>query len=212
MDEQKVLAKARAYRLAYKEWGDSITDGNNTEKSAKLTAKLMLTQHELLETATEEAMGEPPMEYPKYEEDEPIIYVNGTKAELGIVKKVCGDDEYFINYHTGDTAARTHARNLVKISNRYAFHIYRLDPDDNERKKIVGTTTVDKSFEKLLLDNCPEVKKKLEAFEIIKREPMVLSVVQGYETYDDFQDDEEPWLDYDCVSRDDFDLLKEELK
>lgn len=38
----------------------------------------------------------------------------------------------------------------------------------NEDPKIVGTT-VDKSFEKLLLDNCPEVKKKLEAFEIIKK-------------------------------------------
>lgn len=54
--------------------------------------------------------------------------------------------------------------------------------------------------------------KKLKAFEIIKREPNILSVVQGYETYDDFQDDEEPWLDYDCVSREGFDLLKEVLK
>lgn len=62
------------------------------------------------------------------------IYVNGTKAELGIVKKVCGDDEYFVNYHTGDTAARTHARHLVKVSNRYAYHIIRLDPNGNERK------------------------------------------------------------------------------
>lgn len=108
-------------------------------------------------------------EYPKYEVDEPVIYTNGTKVELGIVKKVCGDDEYFINYHTGDTAARTHARHLSKISNRYAYHIVRLDPDGNERKKIVGTTTVDKAFEKLLLDNCPEVKKKLKALEIIKK-------------------------------------------
>lgn len=54
--------------------------------------------------------------------------------------------------------------------------------------------------------------KKLKAFEIIKREPNILSVVQGYQTYDDFQDDEEPWLDYDCVSREGFDLLKEVLK
>lgn len=108
-------------------------------------------------------------EYPKYEVDEPVIYTNGTKVELGIVKKVCGDDEYFINYHTGDTAARTHARHLSKISNRYAYHIVRLDPDGNERKKIVGTTTMDEALEKTLLDNCPEVKKKLEAFEIIKK-------------------------------------------
>lgn len=39
----------------------------------------------------------------------------------------------------------------------------------NEDPKIVGTTTVDKALEKFLLDNCPEVKKKLKAFEIIKK-------------------------------------------
>ena len=107
-------------------------------------------------------------EYQKYEVDEPVIYTNGTKVELGIVKKVCGGDEYFVNYHTGDTAARTHASHLSKISNRYAYHIFRLDPDGKERKKIVGTTTVDKAFERFLLDTCPEVKKKLKAFEVIR--------------------------------------------
>lgn len=69
-----------------------------------------------------------------YTEGEPVIYQNGDRFELGIVKTVCGNDEYFINYHTGDTAARTHARHLHKISNAYAFHIIRLDPDDNERR------------------------------------------------------------------------------
>lgn len=39
----------------------------------------------------------------------------------------------------------------------------------NEDPKIVGTTTVSKAFEKLLLDNCPEAKKKIKAFEIIKK-------------------------------------------
>ena len=72
-------------------------------------------------------------EYQKYEVGEPVVYTNGDKVELGVVKKVCGDDEYFVNYHTGDTAARTHARHLSKISNQYAFHVARLDPDGNER-------------------------------------------------------------------------------
>lgn len=72
-------------------------------------------------------------EYPEYDVGEPVIYTNGTKVELGIVKRVCGGDEYFVNYHTGDTAARTHARHLSKISNRYAFEIKRLDPDGNVR-------------------------------------------------------------------------------
>lgn len=134
MNDQKVLEKARAYRLAYQAWLESITDKDNPEKAAKLTAEMMLANHDLLEAATEEAMEEPPMEYPKYEVDEPVIYVNGTKVELGIVKKDCGNDEYFINYHTGDTAARTHASHLVKVSNRYAYHIVRLDSDGNERE------------------------------------------------------------------------------
>ena len=77
---------------------------------------------------------EEPSTFPKYSEGEAVLYQNGDNFELGIVKRVCGCDEYFINYHTGDTAARTHARHLHKIRNKYAFHIIRLDPDDNERR------------------------------------------------------------------------------
>lgn len=75
--------------------------------------------------------------YPKYVPGEAVIYQNGDRYELGIVKTVCDggkSDEYFINYHTGDTAARTHARHLHKICNGYAFHVIRLDTDDNERR------------------------------------------------------------------------------
>lgn len=72
------------------------------------------------------------MEQKKYKVGEPVIYQNGDVFELGIVKRDCGNDEYFINYHSGDTAARTHARNLHKITNRYAFKIYRLDLNGNE--------------------------------------------------------------------------------
>ena len=75
--------------------------------------------------------------YPKYQINEPVIYQNGNSFELGIVKSICGNDEYFINYHTGDSAARTHASNLHKIINKYAFHIYRLDTNDKERKEDV---------------------------------------------------------------------------
>ena len=126
-------------------------------------------------------------EYPKYEAGEPVIYINGTKAELGIVKKACGGDDYFVNYHTGDTAARTHASHLMKVSNRYAFHITRLDPDGNERKKIVGTTTLDKAIEKFLVDNCPEIKKKLEALEIIKRKSTLdFNDIRNADNYDEY--------------------------
>lgn len=70
----------------------------------------------------------------KYKVGEAVLYQNGDRFELGIVKSECGNDEYFINYHTGDTAARTNARNLHKISNGYAFKVYRLDTEGKERK------------------------------------------------------------------------------
>lgn len=73
-------------------------------------------------------------EYPMYNVGEAVLYQNGDKFELGIVKSLCGHDEYFIWYHTGDTAARTHARHLHKISNDYAFNIIRLDTDGKERR------------------------------------------------------------------------------
>lgn len=71
---------------------------------------------------------------------EVVLYQNGEKFELGIVKSICErkpndwEQSYFVLYHTGDTAARTGESHLHKIVNRYAFHIVRLDPDDNERK------------------------------------------------------------------------------
>ena len=72
--------------------------------------------------------------FPQYEVGEAVLYQNGDRFELGIVKRVCGDNSYFVNYGKGDTAARTHAYHLHKIANSYAFHIIRLDPDDNERR------------------------------------------------------------------------------
>lgn len=70
----------------------------------------------------------------KYNVGEAVLYQNGDRFELGVVKKVCENDEYFIWYHTGDTAARTHASHLHKIMNNYAYHVIRLDPDGNERR------------------------------------------------------------------------------
>ena len=82
----------------------------------------------------EDNVGTCEPEYPMYNVGEAVLYQNGDKFELGIVKSLCGHDEYFIWYHTGDTAARTHARHLHKISNDYAFNIIRLDTDGKERR------------------------------------------------------------------------------
>lgn len=93
----------------------------------------------VVDEATEfQEMGEEPEnlpdQYPEYKVGEAVLYQNGDRFELGIIKTICDNNEYFVWYHTGDTAARTHARNLHKISNEYTFHIIRLDPEDKERR------------------------------------------------------------------------------
>ena len=60
---------------------------------------------------------------PQFEEGEPVIYQCGNRFELGIVKSACGGDEYFVYYHMGPTASKTHARYLHKIENNYAFFV-----------------------------------------------------------------------------------------
>lgn len=87
----------------------------------------------------------------------------------------------------------------------------------NEDPKIVGTTTVDEAFEKLLLDNCPEVKKKLEAFEIIKRNPThVFNALRQFPTYFAYKDCCEQCevvkITQYIRTLEEFDLLKEVLK
>ena len=67
----------------------------------------------------------------KFNVGEPIIYQNGDRYELGIVKKICTKDnpekeqDYFVWYHSGDTAARTPEHTMHKITNLYAFEVIR---------------------------------------------------------------------------------------
>lgn len=79
----------------------------------------------------------------------------------------------------------------------------------NEDPKIVGTTTVDKALEKFLLDNCPEVEKKLKALEIIKKKLVSVSEVMmtaGVEYYNNGYSEEFR------LTKEEFDLLKEAMK
>lgn len=69
---------------------------------------------------------------PNFNPGEVVIYQNGDSFELGVIKcvriindRIC----YFVWYHTGDTAACTHERNLHKIINSYAFKIERIKCD-----------------------------------------------------------------------------------
>lgn len=57
-----------------------------------------------------------------------IIYQCGDRFELGIIKRKADRGYYFVNFHTGDTAAKVSAEFLHAISNEYAFDITRLNP------------------------------------------------------------------------------------
>ena len=66
----------------------------------------------------------------KFEVGEIIIYQNGDNFELGEIKKVCDNGDYFIYYYTGDTSARTPKENIHKIKNLFAFAIRRKNYDE----------------------------------------------------------------------------------
>ena len=64
----------------------------------------------------------------KFEPGELFVYTrdgNGEHMELGQVKRKVDDDTYACWYSTGDTAARTHVRNMRKLANAGWSHIER---------------------------------------------------------------------------------------
>lgn len=79
----------------------------------------------------------------KFSVNEVVLYQNGDRFELGIVKEVLEREvldfpsdaeqtivcEYRVWYHTGDTSALTPEHCLHKISNAYAFTILRKQAD-----------------------------------------------------------------------------------
>lgn len=68
---------------------------------------------------------------------EVFVYTSGDRCEIGVVKRKNPGtpDGYFCWYHTGDTASLTHASDMHKIANGWAFKITRLDPEGCEREK-----------------------------------------------------------------------------
>lgn len=59
----------------------------------------------------------------KFQEGEVFVYANGSRYELGVVKRACGDDNYFCYYSEGDTAANTPASNMFKLANSASLPI-----------------------------------------------------------------------------------------
>ena len=80
----------------------------------------------------------------------------------------------------------------------------------DEEKKIVGTTTVDKAFEKFFLDNCPEIKKKLEALEVLKKKTVNVKLVKALESLEEYNNmHADSRSKFPELTQDEFDLLKE---
>jgi len=67
----------------------------------------------------------------QFKKGQAIIYLkedNSSGVELGIIKRRNNTNNgYFVNYHTGDTAANTPDHLITDIQNDYAFQIIRKD-------------------------------------------------------------------------------------
>lgn len=63
----------------------------------------------------------------EFEIGEIVLYQNGTRFELGVIKSFNSQGKPFVLYHTGDTAACTSLMHLHKIANNYAFIVERLN-------------------------------------------------------------------------------------
>ena len=55
-----------------------------------------------------------------FKEGELIVYVKGTTAEIGEIKRLCSDGA-FVWYHEGDTASKTPFENMHKLQNAYCI-------------------------------------------------------------------------------------------
>lgn len=55
-----------------------------------------------------------------FKEGELIVYVKGTTAQIGEIKRIC-DEGAFVYYHIGDTASLTPFENMHKLQNAYCI-------------------------------------------------------------------------------------------
>lgn len=69
---------------------------------------------EALQDATEAA------ETHDFKEGELIVYVKGTTAQIGEIKRLCSDGA-FVYYHEGDTASKTPFDCMLKLDNAYCI-------------------------------------------------------------------------------------------
>ena len=94
---------------------------------------------------------------PKFSVGQPVIYINGPIYSLGIVKSIETDGKdsfnYYVQYHTGSTAACTHESDLKSISNEYAFLIVRKSVEEeiqeNPIRQLAEKILKDSPFEEL---------------------------------------------------------------
>lgn len=49
-----------------------------------------------------------------------VVFIGNYTVEIGKIKKLC-EDGAFVNYHTGETAAKTNYSDLYKLKNSYVI-------------------------------------------------------------------------------------------
>ncbi len=72
----------------------------------------------------------------EFKPGEYFIYVNGSRFELGRVKRKLRNDSYSCYYHSGETAAVTPVHCMHKLENWYTITETSLGGD--EAKKLLG--------------------------------------------------------------------------
>lgn len=116
--------------------------------------------------------------YPKYFPEEVVIYQNGNQFELGVVKsKANQDDEYFVRYHMGDTAACTHAINLHKIHNSYVFQVIRKDVNSDittQKARMMANDLIETIIE-------PFLQAGIEGDEYYELEDRLTDFIESYQ-------------------------------
>ena len=127
---------------------------------------------------------------------ETVVYRNGDKYELGVIKSVIPQEydkpivgshpvkmrkayhyDYFVLYHMGETAARTREEDLHPITNGYAFTILRRSVEysiDCDPCRQMANTLIEQAIE-----GVAGIRKSIVGDKYYELEDKITSVLKG---------------------------------
>ncbi len=79
-----------------------------------------------------------------YKSGDMVVYTNGTRQEVGTIKRFRDNGDAFVWYHTGDTASCTpldllrkfYLHDLDNMSNKYAYEVLKERSDKIKKGEI----------------------------------------------------------------------------